>query len=132
MYWAIPGVSGSKLVMHDSIGVDSPHAAFYLPDGAVASANGGVETFTLVQNPNPSQVMVRVSYLTPSGKGNTVFTDTVNASSRKTYNMGARLSETRASTVVECLTSGKKIIVERSMYDCGRRGGTNTVGGYSE
>jgi subtilisin family serine protease len=130
MYWGVTSVQNAGLAMHDSIGIPAPHSIFYLPDGEVSPEPGGAETFTLVQNPNASDVKVRVSYLTPSGKSNVAFTDTVKACSRKTFNMGERFSKTRASTVVECITSGKKIIVERSMYVNGRWGGTNTIGAF--
>src|SRR5450759_2144690 len=66
MYWG----QGTPLgeAGHDSIGITQPHSVFYLPDG---QSSGGRETFTLVENPNPSSVAVEVSYL-PAGGGKTV------------------------------------------------------------
>ncbi len=132
MYWS-PS-SGAGEAMHDSIGMSEGHRTFYLPDGEtrVDASNGNTETYTLVQNANTSAVQVRVSYLTPSGAGNVTWTETVPANSRKTFNMGDRLSNTRAAVVVECLTPGKKIMVERAMYFQNRWGGTDTIGGYSD
>jgi len=131
MYWASPYVPESGVGMHDSIGTDAPHATWYLPGGGVWSENRGTETYTLVQNPNGSDIKVRITYLKPAGKGNASFTDAVPARSRKTFNMADKLSETNAAIMVECLNKGKEIIVERSMYSCGRWGGTNTIGGYA-
>ena len=37
----------------------------------------GRETWTLVQNPNDSEVQVDISYLTPDGQGNVTKTETV-------------------------------------------------------
>ena len=124
MYW--DSSQGEKC--HDSIGMDSPHTSFYLPDG---DATGSAETWTLVQNPNGSDVKILVSYLTPSGKGNKSFTDTVPANSRKTYSMADTLPGTRASVLVTSRSTGRKIVCERSMYwGEGRTAGTDTIGGY--
>ena len=40
--------------------------------------------------------------------------------------------EGKASIMVRSLSSGEKIMVERSMYWNGRGAGTNTIGGYSD
>jgi hypothetical protein len=125
MYWT----TGTGEACHDSIGVAGAHKTFYLPDG---QSNIGWETWTLVQNPNSTPVTVKITYLTPSGQGNVDFTDTVPANSRKTYNMGDKMMNQRAATLVECKTAGKKIMVERSMYWNNRGAGTCTIGGYSD
>jgi len=111
---------------------DGAHPVWFLPAGSVSAADGGYETYTLVQNPNASDVKVRVSYMKRDGKGNVVFTGTVPAGSRTTYNMGDRLKEADASIMVECLTPSRGIIVERSMYMMGRWSGTDTVGAHSD
>jgi hypothetical protein len=127
MYWDSP--AGQKC--HDSIGMDSPHTTFWLPDGD--ATNEYVETWTLVQNPNSVPVNVRVTYLTPSGTGNVTFTDTIGANSRKTYKMNDKIPGTRAAIAVKSETSDKKIMVERAMYwGDGRRAGTDTIGGYED
>jgi YVTN family beta-propeller protein len=125
MYWD----KGLGEACHDSIGMDSPHTTFYLPDGETSN---GRETWTLVQNPNSSSVAVEISYLTPSGAGNVVFTDNIPANSRKTYNMADKGINGRASVMVRCLTPGKKIMVERAMYWNSRGAGTDTIGGYGD
>jgi hypothetical protein len=127
MYWT--PVAGAGEAMHDSIGMSTAHTRFYLPDGETGS---GTETFTLVQNPDNSNVQVRITYLKPSGAGNVSWVETIPAGSRKTFNMADRLSNTRAAVMVECLTAGKKIICERAMYFQNRWGGTDTIGGYSQ
>jgi len=132
MFWS--SVAGMGQATHDSIGTSSAHADWYLPDGEVTPGDG-TETYTLVQNPNTTPVTVRVSYLNQGGKNNVVFTDIVGAYSRKTYNMADKYApETSASAsiMVESLTSGKNIIVERSMYINARWGGSDTIGGCSD
>ncbi|MHB8895612.1 MAG: S8 family serine peptidase [Candidatus Geothermincolia bacterium] len=124
MYWD----NGTGEACHDSIGVATPHAAFYCPDG---QSTGGVETWTLVQNPNSSAVTIEVTYMTPAGSGNVVFTDAVAAYSRKTYALENRLTG-RAAIRVISKTSGKKVIVERAMYWNSRGAGADTIGGYSD
>lgn len=126
MYWN----NGTGEACHDSIGMASAHTNFYLPDG---ETTGGRETWTLIQNPNSQAVSVEVSYLTPSGAGNVTKTETIPANSRQTYNMMAHSGISgRAAIKVRCLTSGKKIMVERAMYWNSRGAGTDTIGGYSD
>jgi hypothetical protein len=125
MYWD----NGTGEACHDSVGMASSHTSFYLPDGQTSD---GRETFTLVQNPNVTPVTVEISYLTPTGEGNVVFQDTIAANSRKTYNMGDKGIQGRASVMVISKTSGKKIMVERAMYWNNRGAGTDTIGGYGD
>ncbi|MBU1671167.1 MAG: hypothetical protein KKF41_04705 [Actinobacteria bacterium] len=125
MYWD----SGMGEACHDSIGMDCPHATFYLPDGETTN---GCETWTLIQNPNPEPVTVEVSYLTTDGTGNVTWTEEVGANSRKTFNMGDKIPAGRASIKVTCQTPGKKIMVERAMYWNNRGAGTDTIGGCAD
>lgn len=129
MYWG----SGTALgeACHDSIGMSEAHTTYYLPDGQSTPEDGPTETWTLVQNPNDSDVHIQVSYLKPDGKNNVVFTDTVAKNSRKTYNMADKL-EGRAAVIVTCKTAGKNIMVERAMYWNSRGAGTDTIGGYGD
>jgi hypothetical protein len=131
MYWGEDKPLGEAC--HDSIGMDSPHSKFYLPDGETGGEDE-FETWTLVQNVNDDNVTVRVSYLPNVLDGGHMiqFTDTVPPNSRKTYNMADTIRDGSAGIVVESLTTGKKIIVERSMYWYGKEGGTDTIGGYSD
>jgi hypothetical protein len=125
MYWD----NGTGEACHDSIGLSSPHKTFCLPDGQVGP---GVETWTLVQNPNSTAVSVFIQYLTPGG-GGPVLTDTIPANSRKTYNMADSLSgDQRAAVFVHCTSAGKKIMVERAMYWNNRGAGTDTIGGSAD
>ena len=125
MYWD----NGTGEACHDSIGMASPHTTFYLPDG---ETGGGYETYTLVQNPNDTDVEVEISYLTEGGTGNQTFTETIAANSRMTYSMVDKGINGRASVMVTCKTPGRRIMVERAMYWNGRGAGTDTIGGYSD
>jgi hypothetical protein len=127
MYWGAGTAAGEAC--HDSIGMDSPHTTFYLPDGETGN---GYETWTTVQNPDASPVDVTVSYLTPTGTGNVTFTDTIPGNTRQTYEMARKIPAGRAAIMVTCTTAGKKIMVERSMYWNSRGAGTDTIGGYSD
>ncbi|MCG2794587.1 MAG: S8 family serine peptidase, partial [Actinomycetia bacterium] len=125
MYWD----NGTGEACHDSIGLSSSHTTFYLPDGQTSD---GRETYTLVMNPNDTDVTVEISYLTPDGTGNVTFTETITASSRKTFSMVDKGINGRAAVMVTSKTSGKKIMVERAMYWNQRGAGTDTIGGYSD
>ena len=127
MYWGAGTPLGEAC--HDSIGMPMAHRVFYLPDG---QTSGGYETWTLVQNPNSTPVSVKVDYLTPSGTGNKTLTRSIPANSRQTFNMADKVPSGRASIEVTCLTSGKRIMVERAMYWNNRGAGTDTIGGYSD
>ncbi|MCG2817952.1 MAG: hypothetical protein L6433_02965 [Actinomycetia bacterium] len=127
MYWGENTELGEAA--HDSIGLSAPHTTFYLPDGETSN---GRETYTLVMNPNDTAVEVEISYLTPDGEGNVIFTETVGANSRMTYSMIDKGISGRAAVLVTCKTSGKKIMVERAMYWNNRGAGTDTIGGFSD
>ncbi len=122
MYWD----NGTGEACHDSVGMASAHTSFYLPDGQTSE---GRETYTLVQNPNSSAVTVQITYMTPNGEGNVVFTDTIPANSRMTYNMVDKGISGRAAIMVTSKTAGKKIMCERAMYWNARGAGTDTIGG---
>ncbi len=126
MYWD----NGTGEACHDSIGMDTPHTTFYLPDG---ETYGDTETYTLVQNPNDSAVTVQITYMTPAGTGNVVKTETIDPGSRRTFNMLEHsLINGRAAIMVTSKTAGKPIMVERAMYWNNRGAGTDTIGGYSD
>jgi len=125
VYWD----NGTGQAFHASIGLASPHMAFMLPDG---QSSNGWETWTLVANPNPGAVRVRITYLPQGGGKGVTFTDEIPKGSRKTYNMSDKVPSGRASVVVKSLDGARPIMVERSMYWNGRGAGTNTVGVYSD
>jgi Papain family cysteine protease/Family of unknown function (DUF5719)/IPT/TIG domain/Divergent InlB B-repeat domain len=125
MYWNGRGGDAAT----DSIGMASPHTAFYFPDGQTSA---GRETWTLVQNPNDTDVTVDVTYLPAGGGAAVTRTETVRANTRKSFSMANQSGiKGRASIVVTC-TSGQKITAERSMYWNNRDAGTNTIGGWSD
>jgi hypothetical protein len=125
MYWG--GGTALGEACHDSIGLAEPHSTFYLPDG---ETQGGYETYTLIGNPNAAAADVKISYLLPGGKHVVSFTATIPASSRATFNMADKVPSGRAAVMVETLTAGKPVLVERSMYWNSRGAGTNTIGCY--
>jgi hypothetical protein len=127
MYWGADKPLGEAC--HDSVGMAQPHTSFYLPDGQTSD---GRETWTLIQNPNDTEVTVDISYLGPAGQGNVTFTEKVPMNSRRTFNMADRGINGRAAVRVTCKTEGKKIMVERAMYWNSRGAGTDTIGGYSD
>lgn len=126
MYWGAGSALGEAC--HDSIGLDEPHATFYMPDGQTSN---GRETYTLVANPNDTDVEIMVSYLFSDGTGAQYFLATIPANSRATFNMADKMVSGRAAIAVTCLTQGKKILAERSMYWNNRGAGTDTVGDWS-
>lgn len=126
MYWN----SAAGEACHDSVGMSTPATTFYFPDGETSN---GRETYTLVQNPNSTDVKVTVTYLTPTGAGNVTKNETIPGNSRKTFNMSSHSSiNGRAAIMVESDTSGKKIMCERAMYWSSRSAGTDTIGGCSD
>jgi hypothetical protein len=114
---------------HCSIGAGSTQETFYLPDGETYNDH---QTWTLVQNPNNTEVEIEVSYLTLTGKGNKAFSDRVPAHSRKSYDMSEQIPSGRASVRVTCKTAGKGIVVEQAMYWNGRGAGTSTIGAFGD
>lgn len=126
MYWD----NGTGEAMHDSIGLAEAHTRFFLPDGR---SDTGFETWTLVQNPDMSDVEVKLTYFSNDGSAPVSFTLEVPARSRRTFSMEDDIGQGKfASVMVESLMSGKKIMVERAMYGQRRGSGTNTIGGYDD
>jgi hypothetical protein len=123
MYWN----NGTGEAFHASIGLPSPHMSFFLPDG---QTSGGWETWTLIQNPNPAAVTVRITYLPAGGGAPVSFTDEIAANSRSTYSMASKISSGRASVMVQSLDGARPVMVERAMYMNSRGGGAETIGGY--
>ncbi|MHB8896323.1 MAG: DUF5719 family protein [Candidatus Geothermincolia bacterium] len=127
MYWGEGTPRGEAC--HASIGLDSPHTRFNMPDG---QAWDDVETFTLVQNPNPGAARIAVTYMTITGNDNKTIYDTIPAGSRRTYRMSEQIRDGYASITVRSLDGARPIIVERSMYWHGTGAGTNTIGAPSD
>jgi len=127
MYWR--GGPDRSEACHDSIGLATPHRAFYLPEG---QASDGFETFTLVQNPGDEGVSIKVTYLSKGGGRPVSFTDVVPSNSRRTYSMVDAPKSGRASVLVQVNEASGRIIAERSMYWNSRGTGTCTIGGFSD
>jgi hypothetical protein len=125
MYWD----NGTGTAFHASIGLDAPHISFMLPDGQTSN---GARTWTLVQNPNPGAVTVKITYLPQDGGTPVSFTDEIAPGSRSTYDMADKVASGRASILVQSLDGARPVMVERAMYwnDCAS--GTDTIGGYSD
>jgi 2',3'-cyclic-nucleotide 2'-phosphodiesterase (5'-nucleotidase family) len=110
---------------HDSVGVNSPAASWYLPEG---STDGGMETFILVQNPEDNKVRVNIKFQTDKGE---VAPDALQgveipANSRRTFKVNDYVTSFDVSTFVETLNGG--VVVERSMYGNSRNWGTDSIG----
>lgn len=134
MYRDSPNQDPSDFACHDSIGVAEPHTTFYLPDGMGETGmpwNFG-DTYVLIGNPNPSEVTVEISYLTHDGLGNSTSTVNVPAYSRRTYSMSDSGIEGPRAIIVTSLTTGCKIIVEKSTYWGPPASGTCTIGCFED
>jgi hypothetical protein len=125
MYWD----NGTGTAFHASIGLDSPHMVFLLPDGQTSA---GFETWTLVENPNPGTVSITVTYMPQGGGQVEGFKDEIPANSRRSYNVADKVPSGRASIYVQSLDGARPIIVERAMYMNNRGAGTDTIGGFLE
>jgi len=129
MYWGADTAVGEAC--HDSIGVASPHMTSYLPDGQALEQNSTI-TYTLVQNPNPKAVHIKITYMRPFGTDNQVVNDTVGAGSRKTYRLNDKIKDGYAAVMVQSLDAGAPIMVEYSMYWNEMSAGACSIGGYSD
>jgi hypothetical protein len=122
MTWTGPGAPSPE--GHCSVGTDAPSMTWYLPEG---SSNWGFETWTLVENPNATDAVVTITYMTAGG-GQNSFTRTVKAYSRQSYGMAADMGAVDASVKV---TSTVPVIAEESLYRNNRREGSCSIGATS-
>ncbi|MBU4174111.1 MAG: hypothetical protein KKB90_12820 [Actinobacteria bacterium] len=139
MYRDSPNQEGqdhaSDFACHDSIGVAEPHTTFYLPNGMGKTDMFGTnfsDTYILIQNPNPSEVTVEIFYLTHDGLGNSTSTVNVPAYSRRTYSMSDSGIEGSRAIIVTSVTTGCKIVVEKSIYWDPPASGTCTIGCFED
>jgi hypothetical protein len=109
---------------HDSIGVTSPSPTWYLAEGSTA---GGMETWVLVQNPNPDPVSVSLTLMTDSGPQNPpqLQNQTVGGNSRTSFPIHQYVTTYNVSTKVEASGS---VICERAMYGNGRAWAHDSIG----
>ncbi|MFH1149747.1 MAG: hypothetical protein V1748_04670 [Actinomycetota bacterium] len=106
---------------HSSIGVTAPATMWYLPEG---SSEWGFETWTLVQNPNPTEANVTLTYMTED-EGPKVIEKKIPSDSRASYEMAADIGVHDSSIEV---TSDLPVIAERSQYRNHRREGSCSIG----
>ena len=120
MFWTGKGAPSPE--GHGSIGVTSPSTTWYLPEGSSA---WGFETWTLVENPNPTVTNVTITYMTQDAMQKVVH-KTVPACSRASYSMAADLGlQADASIKVQ---SDVPVIAEGSTYRNNKREGSSSVG----
>ena len=109
---------------HDSIGVTSTASTWYLPEGATA---GGFETFVLVQNPNPNQVTLNITFMTSSGLKPGPTNWPLPGHSRITFYVNQwGINDFNVSTMVK--STGGGVICERAMYGNNRAWAHDSIG----
>lgn len=115
MYW------NNRIEGTDAIAVEAPSYSWYLAEGATAN---NFETYLLVQNPQATSGVVYITYMTPSGP---VAKDplAIGPFSRVSIDVGADVPNSDVSFKV---VSDVRVVVERSMYWDGRRGGHVSAG----
>lgn len=115
MYW------NDRTDGHDSIGTASGATDWYLAEGCT---DYGFETWVEILNPCGYEAVASVTYLTPGGPvaGPTVATPPF---SRSTVSANGTAPKGDVAVMVE---SNRPVVVERSMYWDGRRGGGGSMG----
>jgi len=112
MYWTPEGMD-TRVLGHDSIGVNSPAATWYMAEGAT---EGGFETWVLIQNPTANAVRVDFTLNTDTGEEKPADLQDlpIPAGSRVSFNIGNWVTTFNVSTKV----TGRdgNIICERAMY----------------
>ena len=103
-----------------------PASTWYLAEGSTA---GGMQTYVLVQNPNPDPVTVDLTLMTDQGEK--VIPELQNQTiaktdSRRTFPLHAYITTYDVSTKVEA--TGGVVICERAMYSGDWIWGHDSVG----
>jgi hypothetical protein len=108
----------------ESVGAVVPAAVWYLAEGCTA---GGMETWVLVQNPNPTYTTVSLTIITDTATLNPPELQNVSlgASSRRSFNLGKYVTNFNVSTRVD---STSEVVCERAMYGPGRQWATDSIG----
>jgi hypothetical protein len=119
MMWS--GGQGAQPAAHSSVGVTSPAATWYLPEGSSA---WGFECWLLVQNPNAQAATVNITYMI-EGEAPVSVAKEVPPNSRGSFSMGDDLGQKDASIRVQ---SNRPVIPERAMYRNDRREGHDSIG----
>lgn len=94
---------------HSSIGVTSPSATWYFPEG---SSDWGFECWLLVGNPNGQEATCNITYMI-EGEGPRTFEKKLKANSRRSFNISDDIGAKDASMKVD---ANIPVLAERSMY----------------
>jgi hypothetical protein len=97
---------------HESAGVTAPSTDWFLAEGATGSF---FETFLLLANPNPTDVMATLTYLPSTGVPVTV-TRTIPANRRLTLDLQFEDPSLANAAVATRVSATLPIVVERSQY----------------
>src|SRR4030067_296838 len=120
--------AGPRAWAHDSVGTTQPSPTWYLAEG---STDGGMETFILIQNPNPTDVHADITFQTDKGDESPPALRglTIPAASRRTFKVNDYLTTYNVSTKVRA-TNGN-VVCERAMYGDNRTWAHESVGAAS-
>ncbi len=113
---------GNRTWAHDSIGVTRPDTTWFLAEGCTG---GDFETWVLVQNPNPYEVTVGLTFMTSTGKVEGPQGVTLPANSRHSFNVNSSVTDWNVSTMVEATGN---VICERAMYGGNRTWAHDSIG----
>ncbi|OFW59612.1 MAG: hypothetical protein A2V52_08170 [Actinobacteria bacterium RBG_19FT_COMBO_54_7] len=124
MYFKYQGRTGG----HGSIGTERPSLAWFFAEGYTGDT---FDTWILLQNPNPANASVNLTFMQPDGAAITK-TITVDGSSRRSVHVD-EISGLESADVSTQVTSDLPIVAERAMYFNyqGKDGGSETIGASS-
>jgi hypothetical protein len=89
----------------------APTSTWYLAEGSTA---WGFDCYISIENPNPSALTAKVTYM-PTGSANVVKTVSLPPKSQTTFNPADVLGQKDFSTKVQCTDPTKPIAVDRTM-----------------
>jgi len=106
----------------DSIGATAAQKAWFLAEG---STGGSFETWVLVQNPSSTAANVKLTYMTPNGRGDGPVAQ-LPPLSRQTFNVADKVpNQWSVSTRVD---SDQPVVAERATYGNNRTIATESIG----
>jgi hypothetical protein len=106
---------------HGGMAANQLAKTWYLPDGMVGQ---GLDSWLLAMNPNPTVANLKVTFMREDGSPQVAYY-AIQPWSRLSVYMNVVVAAGKVGTKVE---SDQPIVVERSTYFAGGRGGTNVVG----
>jgi Tol biopolymer transport system component len=122
----------SRTWAHNSVGVSSMSAEWYFAEGCTA---GGMETWILLQNPNPFEVICGMLLYTDQGIISVDPDDSpyihIPAGSRRTINLGQYVTSYEVSAYIYHPFPGEEprpLVCERAMYGGGRAWAHDSIG----